>query len=95
MTDAIFDNNQEIVGSSVVTTICQIEYPSYNLERQVNLKPKFWNFDAKRLKRCVRDMHQEVSDVHYKQLYNTLAKKPANCCIIAEAIGEHVMYGTP
>lgn len=34
MTDAIFDNNQEIVGSSVVTTICQIEYPSYNLERR-------------------------------------------------------------
>lgn len=82
---AIFDNNQVIsrswkiivnnkVQSSVVTTICQIEYPSYSLQRQVNLKPKFWNFDAEKWYRCVRDMPQEVSDVHYKQLYNTLAK---------------------
>lgn len=82
---AIFDNNQVIgrswkikvnnkVQSSVVTTICQIEYPSYSLQRQVNLKPKFWNFDAEKLKRWVRDMPQEVSDVHYKQLYSTLAK---------------------
>lgn len=64
---AIFDNNQVIcrswkikvnnkVQSSVVTTIFQIEYPSYNLQRQVNLKPKFLNFDAERLKQCARDM---------------------------------------
>lgn len=64
---AIFDNNQVIcrswkikvnnkVQSPVVTTIFQIEYPSYNLQRQVNLKPKFLNFDAERLKQCARDM---------------------------------------
>lgn len=82
---AIFDNNQVIgrswkikvnnkVQSSVVTTICQIAYPSYNLQRQVNMKPKFWDFDVEKLKRLVRDMPNEVSDIHYKQLYNTLAK---------------------
>lgn len=85
MTVAIFDNNRVIgrswkikvnnkVQSSVVTTICRIEYPSYSLQRQVNLKPKLWNFDAEKLKRWVRDMPQEVSGVQYKQLYSTLAK---------------------
>lgn len=49
----IFDNNQVIARSwnikvnnksrsSTVTTICQIEFPYNQLQRQVHLKPKFF-----------------------------------------------------
>ncbi|XP_062569670.1 uncharacterized protein LOC134231718 [Saccostrea cucullata] len=88
----IFDNNQVIgrswrvkvnnkVKSSVVTTICQIEFPDQNLQRQIHLKPKFWNVNTNQLVKCVRDIPEEVTDVHYKHLYEALA---ANLKLVVE-----------
>lgn len=81
----IFDNNQ-VIGrswnikvnnksrSSTVTTICQIEFPYNQLQRQVHLKPKFWNTDVDKLLKNVREIPQELTDTHYKHLYSSLAR---------------------
>lgn len=82
----VFDNNQVIgrswkvklnnkVKSSVVTTICQIEYPGYgNIQSRNDLLPKFWHLDIIKLHNNVKEVPESVSNFHYRLLYTSIAE---------------------
>lgn len=83
----IFDNNQVIgrswnikvnhkTKSSVVTTICQLQYDGYhNIQRQPQLKPYLWLRNIDFIRDNVRIIPQNLLDVHYRMLYFTVAER--------------------
>ena len=83
----IFDNNQVIgrswtikvnhkTRSSVVTTICQIEYDGYeHIQRMPQFKPFNWIQDLDILTDNVKKTPRHLLDMHYKLLYFSIAER--------------------